>query len=71
MPPNNGVGLDHTQFPAPVEEPAQSGYHESYGVGSSVRLCFALFEERELFAEEEILGGQRGARPKAECQEAA
>jgi hypothetical protein len=37
----------------------------AHRIGCSLQTRFALFEERPLFAEEEILGSQRGARSEA------
>jgi hypothetical protein len=65
MPSDEGVGLDHAEGTAPLEQPAQSGHHEPHRVGCSVWLHFTLPEQRELFEEEKILGGQSGARPEA------
>jgi hypothetical protein len=55
---------DHAERVRPIKEPAQSGHHEPHRVGGPVRPRFALLEQCELFAEEETLGGQSGARPK-------
>ena len=56
MPLDESVGLDDAQCAAPLKEPAKSGHHEPLDVCRSVWHRFALLEEGQLFAEEEILG---------------
>jgi hypothetical protein len=65
MPSDKSVGLDHAEHGAPLEQPGRCGHHEPHRIGCSLRMRSALFEERQLFAEEEILGSQRGTRSEA------
>jgi hypothetical protein len=65
MPSDESFGLEHAECVVPLEQPGPSGHHQPHRIGCSLRTRFALFEERPLFAEEEILGSQRGARSEA------
>ena len=57
MPPNQCVGLDDREGVPPVEETRKMGKRKTNGVGSTPRLDLSLNVEAELFAEEQILGG--------------
>jgi hypothetical protein len=68
MPPDQSVWFDDDECAAPVKELAQKDHEEPCCVGGAVRLDFALLKERELFAEEQSLGGQRAARSATQRQ---
>src|SRR5499427_9710768 len=57
MPTNQCVGLDDHEGVPPVEETREMGQRKTNGVGSAPRLDLSLNVEAELFAEEQILGG--------------
>src|SRR5262249_48020439 len=54
---NQCVGLDDREGVPPVEETREMGKRKTNGVGSAPRLDLSLNVEAELFAEEQILGG--------------
>ena len=57
VPANQCVGLDDREGVPPVEETREMGKRKTNGVGSAPRLDLSLNVEAELFAEEQILGG--------------
>src|SRR5215510_3928118 len=57
VPANQCVGLDDREGVPPVEGTREMGKRKTNGVGSAPRLDLSLNVEAELFAEEQILGG--------------
>ena len=57
MPTNQCIGLDDREGVPPVEETGEMGERKTNGVGSAPRLDLSLNIEAELFAEQQILGG--------------
>ena len=61
MPTDECIGLDIHQRTAPREHATQRRHHPTGGIVGSSWFDFALLEERQLFAKEEVLGSQSAA----------
>ena len=57
MPANQRIRFDDRENVPPVEKTGDMGKRKTNGVGSAPRLDLSLNVETELFAEEQILGG--------------
>jgi hypothetical protein len=64
-----GIGLDVHQGGTPREHAAQNHHGQASGVMCPMRFHLALLKQRELFAQEEVLGSQCAARPENEHEE--
>jgi hypothetical protein len=69
VPVEEGIGLDVHQGGTPREHAAQNHHDQASGVMCPVRFHLALLKQRELFAQEEVLGSRCAARPKNEHEE--
>ena len=69
MSADEGIGLDVHQGATPREHAAQSHHKQSSGVKGPVWLHLAFLKQRQLFAQEEVLGCQCAARARNEYEE--
>jgi len=69
MPFDEGLGLDHDQGVAPVEEPRQDYHRQAGRAGNSFWSRFSFLEQRRLVAQEEILRGQCRTGGKQQSKE--
>jgi hypothetical protein len=58
MPFDEGLGLDDDQSVLPIKKSSQGKQRQPNRSWSSARLRLAFLEERQLFAQEKILGDQ-------------
>src|SRR5271156_5513705 len=68
VPGDQGPGPHHNQSVSPIEPAAQQHQSETRRIVGSAGLDLALLIERELLAQEQILGRQRGSGVQAETQ---
>src|SRR5262245_8085608 len=69
VPTEEGIGLDVHQGVTPGEQATQNYHNQPSGIIGPVWFHFALLKQRELFAQEEVLGSQCAARPGNEHEE--
>jgi hypothetical protein len=61
MPADEGIRLDVYQRTAPGEQGTEGGHNPTRGIVGPSGFDLSFLEECQLFAEEEVLGGQGGA----------
>ena len=64
MPSNERVRLDHSEEWAPINQPGQRDEHQARRVAGPPRLDPPLEAQRQLLAEEQILGDELRAWPQ-------
>lgn len=70
VPPHKRVWLDDREDATPVKEPGEHNEGNTRGVVGPSCLHLTLYVQRQLLAQEEILGGQAGVGPKTEGDQA-
>jgi hypothetical protein len=72
MPPGQGLWLDDDQGASPVEPAGEPDQSETCGRGDALGLNAAFLIQRQLFAQEEVFGGERswGAETEAKIAHA-
>src|SRR5215469_1826998 len=69
VPAKEGIGFDVHQGVTPREHAPQNDHNEPRGIVGTVWLDFALLEQGELLAQEEVLGSQCAAGPGNEHED--
>jgi hypothetical protein len=68
VPGDEGPGPHYNQSVSPIEPAAEQHQGQARGIVGTSGLDLALLVERELLAQEQILGCERGSGPQAETE---